>query len=62
MQPGAARFSSALHTAGRSSQTAPRGELEVVTRRFDLQTGESVIHLGGDEFQNDVTGLRLKVT
>jgi hypothetical protein len=36
------------------------GEPLVVNRRFDLRTGERVNHLGGDDFELDVTGDRLR--
>jgi hypothetical protein len=37
------------------------GEPTVVNRRFDLRTGERVNHIGGDEFELDDTGDRIKV-
>ncbi len=36
------------------------GEPVVVNRRFDLRTGERVNHLGGDDFELDDGGGRLK--
>jgi len=31
-----------------------------INRRFDLRTGERVNHLGGDDFELDLTGDRLR--
>ncbi len=36
------------------------GEPVMVNRRFDLRTGERVNHLGGDDFELDHTGDKLK--
>ena len=36
------------------------GEPQVVSRRFDLKTGERVNHLGGDDYQLDESGVRLR--
>lgn len=36
------------------------GEPVVANRRFDLRTGERVNHLGGDDYELDQTGGRLK--
>jgi hypothetical protein len=36
------------------------GEPSVVNRRFDLRTGEGVNHLGGDDYELDHSGERLK--
>jgi hypothetical protein len=36
------------------------GEPVVVNRRFDLRTGERVNHLGGDDYELDDGGGRLK--
>jgi hypothetical protein len=38
------------------------GEPSVVNRRFDLRTGEGVNHLGGDDYELDATGERLKAS
>ena len=35
-------------------------EARQVNRRFDLRTGERVNHLGGDDFELDLTGDRLR--
>jgi hypothetical protein len=48
-------------TLGREIQAdGSLGEPSVVNRRFDLKTGERVNHLGGDEFEMDDSGDRLK--
>jgi hypothetical protein len=50
-------------TYGRAvQQDGSLGEPEVVTRRFDLRTGERVNHLGGDEYELDGTGAKLMIT
>jgi hypothetical protein len=36
------------------------GEAVVVNRRFDLRTGERVNHLGGDDYELDDSGERLR--
>jgi hypothetical protein len=36
------------------------GEPAQCNRRFDLKTGERVNHLGADDFELDLTGVRLK--
>ncbi|MEO8309490.1 MAG: hypothetical protein ABI616_15780 [Pseudomonadota bacterium] len=48
-------------THGRQVHTdGSLGEPEVVNRRFDLRTGESVNHLGNDVYELDGTGDRLQ--
>jgi hypothetical protein len=37
------------------------GEPVPINRRFDLKTGERVNHLGGDDYEHDLTGVRLRV-
>jgi hypothetical protein len=42
----------------------PDGSLSAareINRRFDLRTGERVRHLGGDEFELDLTGEKLRL-
>jgi hypothetical protein len=41
-------------------QDGSLGAPVVVNRRFDLRTGERVNHLGGDDFEMDEGGDRLK--
>ena len=49
-------------TYGRAVQEdGSLGEPEVVNRRYDLRTGESLRRLGDDEFEDDETGARLRV-
>jgi hypothetical protein len=36
-------------------------EVREVNRRFDLKTGERVNHLGGDDYELDLTGERLQI-
>jgi hypothetical protein len=36
-------------------------EARQINRRFDLRTGERVNHLGGDDYELDLTGDRLRV-
>ena len=35
-------------------------EARQINRRFDLRTGERVNHLGGDDYELDLTGDRLR--
>lgn len=37
------------------------GEPLEINRRFDLKTGERVNRLGADEFEDDVSGARLRL-
>jgi hypothetical protein len=49
-------------TVGRAVQPdGSLGEPELVNRRFDLQTGERVNRLSDTEFENDLTGGRLRL-